>query len=332
MSFARQKSPRLATPENNPPPLPGGAQAPLPRRAELPKVEPIDTQVLGQLPTLPLRARYLVEGFISGRHRSPLTGHSVDFTEYRAYQLGDELRMIDWRLYGRTNRLSVKVYEDETQLCVCLVLDRSASLAYRSRESLMTKMDYARTCLAALSLLVKRQADAAGLAIVSDDIDHYLKPSAKQSRLYEIFQRLDATEPSHEGALALNLGRLSELLKQRSLVIVASDFYEDSEDIKTALRRLRYYGHDVIGLQILDPAEVTFDLDEPGQFLDLESGQTLALTPDEIRASYLEHFNAFQEAVRAEFVSAGCDLLTLRTDESPMAALSLYLAHRQHRL
>ncbi|MBC2604343.1 DUF58 domain-containing protein [Puniceicoccus vermicola] len=280
------------------------------------------------MPTLALRARYLVEGFISGKHRSPLTGHSVDFSEYRAYQTGDEFRAIDWRLYGRTNRLSIKVYEDETQLNACLVLDCSASLAYQSREPLMTKLDYARTCLAALSLLIKRQGDASGLAIISDDIDHYLPASARPSRFYETCQRLDAIEASPDSAFARNLGRLSELLKQRSLVVIASDFYEEPEHLLRVLNRLRFDGHDVIGLQVLDPAEIEFDLEEPGQFMDLEQGQMIALSPEEIRESYLQHFRAFQGELRREFVDAGFELITLRTDQSPMEALSLYLARR----
>jgi len=223
------------------------------------------------------------------------------------------------------------VYEDETQLQVCLALDLSASLAYHSHPSLLTKLDYARTCAAGLSLLIRQQGDAAGLALISNDLDQYLPPSARKSRFSEICRQLDSAQPSQYGAFMSQVGTLPNILKQRSLVVLLSDFYDEPAHLQQTLRRLRYEGHEVIGLQVLDPAEIEFNLVETGKFLDVETGQLVNCSPDEVRETYLNLFRAFQHEIQQHFIQAGCDFISLRTDQPPVAALSSYLAHRQHR-
>lgn len=284
--------------------------------------------LLATLPSLPLRARYLVEGWLAGRHRSPLKGSSIEFAEYRSYQPGDELRHVDWRLYARSDRLCVKVYEEETQLRVCLVLDGSASMNYRSRAGLLTKRDYARTLLGAIALLVQRQRDAVGLGIAAGGLEGYLRPRGSAGHLREIFDHLDHPHADRRARLAPALQALAEVLGRRALVVVAGDFYEEAGPLESALRRLRYEGHEVLGLQVLDPVEVNFDTEQSGIFTDMETAVGAPLRMSEVRGAYLEQFEAFRAELRDLFGEAGGDFVSLRTDEPPIAALSAYLARR----
>lgn len=293
---------------------------------------PVDMALLATLPSLPLRAKYLVEGFLFGRHRSPLKGYSIEFAEYRAYQQGDDLRRVDWRLWGRTDRLNIKVYEEETQVRVALMLDASASMDYRSRPGVLTKLDYARTVLAALACLVQRQQDAVGVGFLAEQVQGYLRPASSLSHLKEVIGRLDHPVTTTATFTAAGLVYLAEMLRRRAIVFVASDFYEDLEALRSAIQRLRFLGHEVVALQILDPMEVDFDLDDPGIFEDAETGETMPINPGDVRNAYLRQFGAFQSELNDVVRGLGGDLVTLRTDEPPIAALSAYLAHRENRI
>ena len=300
---------------------------PLPTR----EFQAIDMALLASLPSLPLRAKYLVEGFLWGQHRSPLKGYSIEFAEYRAYQFGDDLRRIDWRLWGRSDRLCIKVYEEETQLRVSLLLDSSASMDYRSRQEFLTKLDYARTVLAALAHLVQRQSDAVGVGFLAETIRGYLRPRSSLAHLKDVVGRLDHPELTSQSYTASGLNYLAGMLSRRALVMVASDFYEDLASLKSAIQRLRYDGHEVVALQILDPIEIEFDTDTPGYFVDAETKSRMPLNPAEVRTSYLREFNQFQKELEETIRSLGGDLVILRTDQPPIEALSAYLAHREHR-
>lgn len=295
---------------------------------QIPKSEPLNMALLAALPTLPLRSRYLASSFLSGRHRSPWKGQSVEFTEYRSYQQGDELRRIDWRYYARTDRLTVRVFEQDSQLRVYLVLDASKSMAYRSRDSLLTKMDFARTVLAALAMLARRQQDAVGLAIAGDELLSFLKHSSSPAQLQAIVSQLDWTPPASGLSFASVGDQLARLIPGRSLVIWAGDFYEDLDTISSTLQRLRYDRHDIIGLQILDPAEIDFDLDSDGIFYDVETGFGLPVSTESARASYLKAFGEYREKLQGLFQDHGCDFVSLRTDATPASALAAYLSKR----
>jgi len=295
-------------------------------------VLPVDMALLASLPTLPLRAKYLVEGFLTGRHRSPLKGSSIEFAEYRAYQAGDELRRVDWRLWGRSDRLCIRIYEEETQLRVSLLLDASASMQYRSSPHLLTKLDYARTVLAAMAHLAQRQGDAVGFGFLAHELDGYLKPRASLPHLRQVMSRLDHPLSTTKTHTAQGLQHLAEILRRRALVVVASDFYEEFEELKHSIQRLRYDGHEVVALQILDPIELDFATDEAGFYVDAEDGTTLPLSPGEVREAYLNQFKTYQLQLIEMMRSFGGDLITLRTDCPPIAALSAYLAHREHRI
>jgi uncharacterized protein (DUF58 family) len=307
----------------------GGSTLP-PLPVEKNPVPPLDLSLLHDLPNLELRARYVMDGFLTGAHRSPRKGFSVEFAEYRAYQLGDDLRRVDWRLFGRTDRLHVKQYEQETQLRVFLVLDTSASMAYSSRpDAWLRKIDFARTLLAALGLLALRQTDAFGLAIIGSDLDDYLKPKASLSHWRTALGRMDGLQSGGPTGLAKGLTTLAELLPRRSLVVIASDFYEESAALNAALRRLRFDRQEVIAFHTLDRVEIELNEEWNGTFIDSESGQKLILDAAAVRSGYLDRFQKFLSQTQISFLDQAGDYSLLRTDASPTAALGNYLGRRE---
>jgi uncharacterized protein (DUF58 family) len=305
-----------------------------PRETRPPRVEPVrplDLALLHSLPSLALRARCVMDGYVTGLHRSPKKGFSVEFSDYRVYLPGDDLRRVDWRLFGRTDRLYLKEYEQETQLRVFLVLDTSASMDYSSRPGAwMKKIDFARTVLAALGLLALRQGDAFGMASIGDDLGDFLGPKSSQAHWRTLVGRMDAVKTGGTTGLAKGLNALAELLPRRSHLVIASDFYEDSDALNMALRRLRFDLHEVIGLHVLDPVEVGLGEDWNGTFVDSESGERMVLDASSVRKGYLERFQAFVDRTRTEFLNQGGDYALQRTDASPMAALGMFLASREH--
>jgi len=319
-----------------PPPLPKSSPGPppLPRRKErtggIP-LPPLDLRLLAELPSLDLQARYLVDGFLSGRHRSPQKGSSVEFAEYRDYQHGDDLRRVDWRLFGRTDRLHVKQYEEETQLRVFVVLDTSASMNYTSRPDRLRKIEFARVTLAAIAALAHRQGDAFGLGLAGPDLGDFLRARCSVPHWRTFVGRLQGVAPTGHASLAKALEDLAEIIPGRSLVVIASDFYEETPRLEAALRRLRYDHHDLIGLHVLDPVEVDFDLDHGGFFVDLETGQQIKLDASSAREGYLERFEKYCTELDDLFHTVGGELARLRTDRAPFEALSHYLAQRKER-
>jgi uncharacterized protein (DUF58 family) len=318
-----------------PPPLPAAlrSQRRPPRLTpSAPPLPPLDLQLLADLPSLDLQARYMMEGFLAGRHRSPQKGSSVEFAEYRDYQLGDDLRRVDWRLYGRTDRLHVKQYEEETQLRVFLVLDSSASMDYRSGDGLLRKIEFARIALAAIALLAQRQGDAFGLGIATTDLRDFLGARSSIAHWKTFIGRLETVRPGGMTDLVKTLEALAEVIPPRSMVVVASDFYEDAERLQSAVRRLRYDHHDLIGLHVLDPQEIDFDMDAGGTFVDVESGARLNLDAPSVRRGYLDRFQKFSADLDEIFHNAGGETARLRTDRPPLEALARYLAQREQRL
>jgi len=329
------QSPTLAPPSSRRVPPRLQPRDELSMLVRLPK--PLDLGVLAGLPSLPLRARYLVDSHMLGRHRSPLRGAALEFAEYRAYQSGDELRRVDWRLYGRSDRLFVKRFEEENQLRVSLVCDLSASLGYSSRPpALLTKSDFARTVLSAIALIARRQHDAVGLALVGDTatpdehgLADYLPPRASPAHHHAVFARLDSPAAARTARLPEALTRLADLLPRSSVLVIASDFYCDLRALAEALRHLRARRVDVIGMQVLDPMEIDFADDTAGLFIDLENGGRLALDAPSARAGYLRRFAAFRQSLEDMFLLHEADLVLQRTDANPLTALGVYLSHRQ---
>jgi len=290
-------------------------------------------KLLADLPRVELQARCMVEGFLSGRHRSPQKGSSVEFAEYRDYQLGDDLRRIDWALYARTDRLHVKQYQEETQLRVFLVLDISGSMDFQSTPKIMRKIEYARLVIAALGLLAQRQSDALGLALAGTELSDFLRARSSVPHWRTFIGKLDGVVASGASRLSATLESLAELIPPRSLVIIASDFYDEISDLQASLQRLHYDHHDLIGLHILDPQEIDFDFDASGIFCDLEdSNSRLRLDAPSVRKGYLARFGAFCTELDELFRLMGGETVRLRTDQVPLDALGLYLAQRKMRI
>jgi uncharacterized protein (DUF58 family) len=297
-----------------------------PRRAA-----PLDLRLLADLPSLALRSRCLVDGFLTGRHRSPRKGSSVEFAEYRDYQRGDDLRRVDWRLFARSDRLHVRQYENEAQLRVFTVLDVSASMDFSSRRTAMNKLDFARLTLAGIAALAQRQGDAFGLGIAGAGLVDFLRARTTSAHWQTFVGRLENFSPQPQTALAQTLEALAEIIPRRSLVVIASDFYEEPPALEAALSRLRYDGHDLIGLQVLDPLEVELDLDHTGIWVDAETGARQYLEAPSVREGYLERFGQFCAGLAAQFRDAGGDFEQLRTDQPPVAALASYVSARRER-
>ncbi len=296
------------------------------------RLPPLDLQLLADLPNLALRARYIMDGFLGGKHRSLQKGSSVEFAEYRQYQFGDDPRRVDWKLFARTDRLQVKRYEEETQLRVFLVLDTSASMHFRSPNALFTKIEYARFTLAALALLAQRQGDGFGLALAGSELNDFLPARRSAAHWAGFVGRLESVVTGGSCALAECLESITEIVPARSVIVVASDFYEENERLAQAVGRLRHDHHDVLGLHVLDPMEVDFGGEENGFFVDLETGDRVALYAPAVRAGYLERFNAFCADLDDRMRGHGGEILRMRTDVPPARALSEYLALREQRL
>lgn len=302
------------------------------QQAQARALPPLDLRLLAELPSLTLQARYMVDGFLSGRHRSPQKGSSVEFAEYREYQLGDDPRRVDWRLYGRTDRLHVKQYEEETQLRVFVVLDASASMDFKSRPEVLRKIEFARIALAALALLAQRQGDAFGLGIVGAELRDFLRARASAAHWRTFVGRLEMIAPGGQTSLAKALDDLAEVVPARSMIVIASDFYEEQNLLEAALRRLRYDHHDILGLHVLDPMEIDFDLDQTGTFIDAENDSRVKLDAASVRRGYVERFGKFCGEFDEMFRAAGGEMTRLRTDRAPLEILSRYLAQRNQRL
>jgi uncharacterized protein (DUF58 family) len=294
--------------------------------------ERLDLRMLAELPDLPLRSRYLVESLINSSHRSSRRGCGIEFSDYRAYQAGDDLRRVDWRLYARADRIYLKRFEEETQMRLILALDVSASMSYRGPRATMSKGDFARTTLGAMAMMAVRQNDAVGAALLGGGFPDYVRPRSSSAHLTSVFSLLDSDRVDRQGSLPDSLSMLVETIPSGSIIVIASDFYDSTETLGHTIGQLRHRGNDVIGLQIVDPSEADFDLESNGILVDLETGDELPVEPDAVRKQYLEAFLAFQGELAGVFSLCGVDLVTMRTDESPVAALSTYLAKRSTRI
>lgn len=286
----------------------------------------IDPTVLASLDNLELRARVVVEGFINGLHKSPNRGFSVEFTDYRHYYRGDDMRHVDWKLYARSDKFYIKQYEDETNVRCYVVLDASASMNYSSGG--MSKLEYGRTLASALSYFIMRQRDAVGLITFDEKVRDYLPALCRQPHLIRILRTLSALEPG-EGTNAVRpLSDLAMNLNRKSLIILISDMLEDEDSIIKTLQRLRSMGNDVIVFHVLDEAELNFTFMEPTEFVDAETSETYITSPAAIRESYLKQLTDYLANCRKQCQSSGIDYCLLNTAQPLDAALSSYISRR----
>jgi uncharacterized protein (DUF58 family) len=284
----------------------------------------LNPATLSKVARLEVRARHIVEGYLSGLHRSPLHGRSVEFAEHRPYSPGYELKHIDWKLWARSDRFYVKLYEEETNVRAYFLMDASGSMAYASGA--MSKYDYGATLAAALAFLLLMQRDAVGLTVFDTRIRSELAPSSSPARLSGFCRLLEESVAEDQTNLGSLLHLAAERLGRRGLVILISDLIAPIEDVLSALRRLRYDGHSVILVHVVDAAEQEFPFDGNVLFEGLETGERLLADARQIHEAYLESFGQFQRAVADSCLQQQIDYLLASTDEPLDRTLGRFLA------
>ncbi len=290
----------------------------------------LDPEILSGLTRLDLIARLVVEGFITGLHRSPYHGFSVEFSEHRPYLPGDPLRDLDWKAYAKTGRLYIKEYEEETNLKAYLLLDISGSMAYKSGGS-MSKFRYACCLGAALAYLMLRQRDAVGLMLFDERIHSYVPPRSVQSHLQVLLREMDQAKPAADTRMAPAFHDLAERLSRRGLVVVLSDLLDDPAEVLSGLRHFRYRGHEVVVFHLLDPRERDLDFRrQETRFFSLENpDQSLTTQPWHIQQEYRQLMDELIQTYRARCADAGIDYTLIDTTTPFDQALSRYLGRRK---
>ncbi len=287
----------------------------------------LNPKTIAQLEKIELKARLVVEGFITGLHRSPYHGFSVEFSEHRQYYPGDEVKHIDWKVYGRTDKYFIKQYEEETNLRCVLAVDKSASMKYASGDNI-SKFQYAIFLSAAFSYLLLKQRDAVGLALYDSELRTYLPPRSKISYVYQILKQLDTTEPSDLTGTAEALNQLAERINRRGLVIILSDFLDSEQSVVNALKHFRHRNHEVVVFHILDRQEVEFKFGSNANFIDVESGEEMVTQPFQIRKSYKQAVEQFINTIKKECYNHNIDYNLVTTDETFDKALRKFLTKR----
>lgn len=295
----------------------------------------LEPAVLSRLAGVPLLARRPMVGNVSGRHASPHRGSSVEFAEYRKYVPGDDLRRLDWRAFGRSDRFYVKEYEADTNLRLILVLDTSGSMAYGSTKPAaaagqqpLSKIDYARRICGALGYLASQQGDAVGISCAAGEIVRTLPPRRSPAHLRLVFDVLEEAEPQGTTGLAEVLHELAETTRQRALVAIVSDLFVDPTELSSAFGHLRFRRHDVAVFHLLDPQELAFTFQRPTRFLDLEGGGAIFADPVEIADRYHQAVAAYLESLRQIVLESGIDYHRVLTDEPYEQVLARFLVGR----
>jgi uncharacterized protein (DUF58 family) len=287
----------------------------------------LDPAVIARLGSLDLKARAIVEGFLSGLHRSPFKGFSVEFAEYRQYFPGDDLSTLDWKVYAKTDRHFVKKYEEETNLDCHILLDVSASMGYASRG--LTKLEYGAYLAAALSYLMNRQRDAVGLIAFDDRIRQMLPASARPGHLTSILVTLERLELGAQTDVAKPLRDLAEAIHKRGLVVLISDLLDDIDRVIDGLKHFRYRGTEVIVFHVLDPAELAFPFEKAARFRDMETKDEVLAVPGDVRKQYLEAVNDLIDRYKRELRASGIDYTLLDTSVPLENGLMSYLFTRK---
>ena len=286
----------------------------------------LDPAVLARLGTLELKARTIVEGLLSGLHRSPFKGFSVEFAEYRQYMPGDDLATIDWKVFARSDRHYIKKFEEETNLDCHLMLDVSGSMAYGSRG--ITKLQYGQYLAASLAYLMNRQRDAAGLTAFDERIVSMLPASARPGHLHAMLVTLDRLKAGQTTNVAKPLHQLADTLSKRGMVVLISDLLDDPERTIRGLRHFRFRGTDVIVFHLLDPDEIDFPFERATRFQDLESEEEVLAVPAMVSQHYRREIGQLLDRYKRELGASGIDYHLVRTDQPLELSLMAYLSTR----
>src|ERR1700745_509620 len=288
----------------------------------------LDPAVLAGISSLDLVAKTVVDGFVAGLHRSPDFGFSQEFTEYRAYTPGDDVRHVDWNLFARTERCYLKRYRGETNSQLTVLLDASNSMEYTSGSP--SKIDYSRYLAAALFYLaIHNQRDAVGLIVFDEEVREYIRPSTRPGQLTRLFAGLEQAAPRAQTDFAKPLQHFQNALHRRGIAVVISDFYENPEKIIAHLAPLRFRGNEVILFQVLDPQEIRPALNEPAILVDLENNHRIEVIPEYTKTAYRTKIDAHVEQLRSRARAAGMDYHLLVTTQPLDLALREYLTLRQ---
>ncbi|HSZ56811.1 MAG TPA: DUF58 domain-containing protein [Tepidisphaeraceae bacterium] len=291
----------------------------------------LDPRTLARISSLDLRARLVVEGLMTGMHRSPYQGISVEFAQHRQYVAGDDIRHVDWKVFGKTDKIYLKQYQEETNLHLICVVDASESMAFSSITSdnaVWSKYDHATAIAASLSYMAIQQQDSVGLAVFDSDLKHYIKPSNSPAQWKLITQDLTMVPRLKKTNTGRILDQLAEKLTHRSLIVMLSDFFDDIDNIKKGLRHLRYKKHEIMAFQVLDPAELSFPFEETTLFKGLEEAGELLTEPRALRDGYLRQLELFSDELRKTCRGMHIDFVQMNSAEALDVTLSGFLAAR----
>lgn len=292
----------------------------------------LDADVIGRLSVLPLESRRPMAGSVSGRHRSPNRGSSLEFSEYRKYVPGDDTRRLDWRAWGRNDRFYVKEFEADTNLRLCLVTDVSGSMNYPLTQPvgfIKTRLDYARQLAGTLAWLASKQGEAVGLSTLGETHRQEVQPKRGARHLGGVLSRLSGLQADGEADLIQGLHSVADLLPRRSMVVIVSDLLVDPETLQAAFEHIRWRGHDAIVFHLLDPKELNFDFDRPVKLVDLESGNSLLADPAQMQQGYQDVVEAFLAATQQVMRRAQVDYHTVLLNQSYEQVLASFLQGRR---
>jgi len=289
----------------------------------------LDPEVLNSIAGLELKARLIVEGFVSGMHRSPFHGFSVEFAEHREYVPGDDVRFVDWKVFGKSDRYYIKQYEEETNLRAWLLVDTSESMEYGTGA--LSKIDYARHAAAALAYLITQQQDAVGLCLFNDHVQDVLPPASSAGHLRVLVKRLAERQTSGKTGLSAAVNKACEQLGRRGVVIILSDLLDSPDSVMDAVQLLRHRSHEVILIHLLDRDERTFPFERITRFEGLEAMPQVVADPAALRTQYLKELDSFTRRIRRGCLRNGADFVEIDTSTHLDVALSSYLASRGRR-
>lgn len=286
----------------------------------------LDPKVLSRLAGLPLFARHPMLGNVSGRHRSPIKGSSLEFAQYRKYVPGDDTRRLDWRAWGRSDRYYIKEFEADTNLRLCLIVDTSGSMSYQLGST--PKLDYARRLAATLAFMASRQGDAVGLYCASDKFQKEIPPKRSAAHLRVVLDELGAVKADGDTGLASALHEAAEKIRQRALVVIISDLFLPTEELRSAFQHLRFRKHDVAVFHLLEKHEIDFNFERPTRFVDLEGGSAVLADPDIIGPQYRKAMRKYLDDVTEVIRDAAIDYHRVQVEEPFEAVLARFLLGR----
>ena len=287
----------------------------------------LDPRAIARAEALGMNARFIVEGYMAGEHKSPYRGFAIEFAQHREYAPGDDVRHLDWKVQAKTERYYIKQYEQETNFVAHLLLDGSESMKYGSGE--ISKLEYGKMMAACLAYLILHQRDAVALGIFDEEVQEYLPRSDNRDNLFRIMDRLAGFEPLRGTRLAPVLHGMAGQIKRKGIVIVISDFFDDEEELLQSVQHLRFKGHEVIMMQVLDPCEIDFPFTGNVEFEGLEDLPIIRTRPSQIKKSYHREFEKFRERLRSDVERHQCHFVGVRTDQPLNEVLANYLTFRK---